>query len=445
MINFSFIFDKEKRFDFLIGLSIILSSYTFFNEPFEGYFHYLIFMGYFPLFIKKYGWLPLPVRFMILPVIVGVINLFIGDCQLFDFFKIFIGMFLSISFYNYVLHHYRFDFERLFSIYINGILICCYIGLIELISYRVGFGPGYRYYWLLNKWGLHPGGLFGLRVNSIFSEPSQFALILLPAVFVATHHLLLRDFRIISFRQAVVIYASLILTTSSTGYFGIFISLLLIGINLGKILNFVFIVFFSIIGFIGLYKWVDDFRFRVDTSINLWINDSYTLEDINSSSFVLYNNFNIAKKNMAEHPFIGTGLGSYSLAYDKYSLTKEQDFAIKKGFEFNSKDGNSLFIRTIVEMGFVGVAFWLFFILRFFYRYDREKPENELWIISAAMLTIICGYLLRQGNYFLNGFPFFALMYYYMSSRKSVEVAEGEIVNEEDTHLNETQSQTIEA
>lgn len=33
---------------------------------------------------------------------------------------------------------------------------------------------------------------------------------------------------------------------------------------------------------------------------------------------------------------------------------------IKKGFDFNSQDGNSLFIRTMAEMGLIGILFWIF-------------------------------------------------------------------------------------
>ncbi|MFN6038534.1 MAG: hypothetical protein ACK452_08695 [Bacteroidota bacterium] len=328
-------------------------------------------------------------------------------------------MILGLEFYNYLLIHYKFDFKKLFSIYLNGIIICSYIGFIQLVSYRVGFSPGYQYYWLFNKWGIHPGSVFGLRLNSIFSEPSQFALMLLPAVFIAVEHFFSRNFLIMSFRNCIVVSVALILTTSSTGYLGIFCVFVIMAINYGRVSYLFYLSVLSVLAYFALYRWVDDFRIRVDTSINLWTKDVFTIEDINSSSFVLYNNVNVMKKSFSDHPFIGRGIGSYELAYQKYSLTKEDDFLIKKGFDFNSKDGNSLYIRSIVEMGSIGLLFWPVFIRRFFIRKNSFQDESTAydvtWIYSGAVLTLILGYLLRQGNYFLNGFPFFVLLYYFIN------------------------------
>ena len=158
---------------------------------------------------------------------------------------------------------------------------------------------------------------------------------------------------------------------------------------------------------------------RKPSSSTKKLTDVFTIEDINSSSFVLYNNVNVMKKSFSDHPFIGRGIGSYELAYQKYSLTKEDDFLIKKGFDFNSKDGNSLYIRSIVEMGSIGLLFWPVFIRRFFIRKNSFQDESTTydvtWIYSGAVLTLILGYLLRQGNYFLNGFPFFVLLYYFIN------------------------------
>ena len=41
-MNFGFL-KTIWNIDFLIGLSVFISSYIFFKEPFEGYFHYIIF------------------------------------------------------------------------------------------------------------------------------------------------------------------------------------------------------------------------------------------------------------------------------------------------------------------------------------------------------------------------------------------------------------------
>ncbi|MBC7863714.1 MAG: O-antigen ligase family protein, partial [Bacteroidia bacterium] len=341
-------------------------------------------------------------------------------------------MLLSITFYNYVLIKYEYDFRKLFDIYLKGIIFCCWVGVFQFLSHKVGFGPGYNYTWIFNKWGLHLGSLFGLRINSIFSEPSQFALVLLPAVFVASHHILMRDFTLLSLRKCILIYVALIMTTSSTGYIGIFVSLILIGINLGRIFDLIVVLLLSVVGAAVLYSWVPDFKSRIDSSINLWTIDNYTIEDINTSSFVLFNNSHVAWENISEHPLTGSGLGSFPLAYEKYSLTKEEDFLIKKGFDFNAQDGNSLFLRSMAEMGIIGVLFWFVIIGRFFVRKNREDPEDISWLYSSAFLAIIFGYLLRQGNYFLNGFPFFVLAYValHQKFKEGKGVKEEEVVEE---------------
>jgi hypothetical protein len=426
--------------DTLIGLSILVSSITFFKEPFEGYFHYLIFLLYLPIFISRYGFQALPFKFILIPVACSLLNLFLDNCTFFVFFKVFVGMLLSVTFYHYVLIHYEFNFKKLFGIYLKGIVICCYIGLIEVVSFRFRFSPGYNYQWLLNKWGLVPGSFAGLRMNSIFSEPSQFALMLLPAVFIAIYSILFRNFSIISLWKCILILSCLILSTSSTGYLGIFFSVFLIALNFRRIFDFFLLGLASIFGFYLLYVYVPDFKSRVDASVNLWTKDEYTLDDINSSSFVQFNNSHVAWKNFLAHPLFGTGLGSYALAYEKYSLTKEDDFLIKKGFDFNSLDANSLFFRTMAEMGLVGVFFWIFLISKFFVRKDPEEPHDITWLYSGAALTIIFGYLLRQGNYFLNGFPFFVLFYCFLAIKHNeghvvIETEEGEEEEEEEEKI----------
>ena len=401
-----------------MSLSILVSSYTFFSQPFEGYFHYLIFILYFPFFISRYGLPKFTFKVLLLPVFASIINLLSGNCEPFNFFKITAGMFLGISFYNYLIEHYEYDFRKLFSLYLNGIVICVYIGFFQLVSFKLGFSPGYLYTWIFNKWGLTLGSVFGLRLNSIFSEPSQYALMLLPAVFISIEHFFSRKYDLISFRNCIAICVSLILTTSSTGYMGLFFVFVIITINYGRLFYLFYAIVLSVIAYFALYKWVDDFRIRVDTTVNLWTKDEFTIQDINSSSFVLYNNVNVMKQSFSDHPITGIGLGGYQQAYDKYSLTKEDDFLIKKGFDFNSQDGNSLLIRSIVELGLISIVFWFVFIPKYFVRKQSDEAllnQRDLsWVLSGAILTLMLGYLVRQGNYFLNAFPFFVLMYYYL-------------------------------
>jgi len=416
---------KETRLiNVLIFLSIFVSSITFFREPFEGYFHYLIFLILFPPFIGNFGFPRQAMLLLVVPLFVGILEILMGNNTWALFFKIFLGVMLSASFYYYVIQYYEMDTEKMFRLYLKGAVIVCYIGLVQFVSYIIHFSPGYNYGWLFNKWAIVPGG-FGFRVNSIFSEASQFAIVISPACFVAIHNLIpgTNSFVLTRF-QSIAVLVTLLLTTSTTGYIGLFIILFLFILNYGQIIYFLIGIGFTILGANVLYNNVPEFKTRVDTSIGLWITGEFSTENINSSSFVLFNNYHIALENFKGNFITGTGLGSHPIAFDKYSLTNETGYL---DIHFNKADGNSLLIRLISETGLIGIIFMIVFIRRNFIRRNPYDNENPDWIISNAILVLIVLYLLRQGNYFLNGFPFFMWLYYYVRKENERKLLEAEV------------------
>ena len=98
----------------------------------------------------------------------------------------------------------------------------------------------------------------------------------------------------------------------------------------------------------------------MDAAKGLWIDDDYGIANTNNSSFVLYNNLHVAKENLLKYPVFGTGLGSHETAFKKFSLTKT---LLPYDFEFNVKDGNSLFIRLCTETGLLGLGFYIIMML----------------------------------------------------------------------------------
>ena len=400
---------KERFTDIMIFISVFISSITFFSSPFEGYLHYLIFLFYLPFFIYRFGIPKMPFKILFLPLIIGIFEILMGNDTIALFSKIFIGVFLSTLFYYYVIIYYQLDTEKIFKLYIKGAVIVCYIGLIQFISYRLHFTPGYDYKWLFNKWGIVQGG-FGIRINSVFSEASQLAIVISPACFVAVYNVFFRKEYFLKRRENYIILLALFLTTSSTGFMGLFVIAILLILNYGKIMNLLLgIVVVVILGNV-LYLYVPDFKSRVDTSIGLWSEEKFSIENINSSSFVLYNNYHIATENFKENFLTGTGLGSHPIAFEKYTLTKNVGIL---DIHFNKADANSMLLRLMSETGLMGLLFFYLFITKFFVRRNLYLPDNNLWIISNALLVIIILYLLRQGNYFLNGFPLFMWIYYY--------------------------------
>lgn len=409
---------KETRtVNVLIYLSIFISSITFFKEPFEGYFHYLIFLVLLPRFISRYTLPKQLVAIILVPLFVGILEVFMGNNTWALFLKIFVGLVLSASFYYYVMQYYEFDTKKMFGYYLKAALIVSYIGIFQLISYRLHFRPGYDYHWILNKWGIVNGG-FGMRVNSIFSEAAQFAIVLSPACFVAIHNLIPGTNKYgLSRLQSWVILIAMILTSSSTGYVGLFIMLVLFVINYGQFIYFVLGLIVVIVGANVLYNNVDEFKSRVNSSLGLWLSDELSLENVNSSSFVLYNNYHIATENFKSNFLVGTGLGSHAIAYEKYSLTNQPGFL---DFSFNKADANSMLLRLLSEGGLLGVIFILVFIRRNFVSRNPYDDDNPDWIISNAVLVLILLYCLRQGNYFLNGLPFFMWLYYMVRKQKEL-------------------------
>jgi len=329
---------------------------------------------------------------------------------------------LSLSFYYYIGEFYEFNVERMFKLYLTWTYWTAVIAIVQFVAFKINFAPGYDFRWLLNKGGHVITSDWNIRVNAIYLEPSQLGIMLGPAAFIALLNLLRRKHYHYEQYQNVIILVALYLSRSSTGYMGLFIAILIIGINFGYLSYLLLFVVVGLFASWGLYNTVTEFRDRVDSSMGLWIEGDLSLKNVNSSSFVLYNNSHISWENLKEHPLFGSGLGSHPVAYKKFSYTNDGTKAWLKGFEFNTADGKSMFLRLMSETGIVGVLFILFLIYTCFVGFSGDEDDKH-WIISGALLVIIILYLFRQGNYFINGFPFFVWLYYYtrLSFNKQVE------------------------
>ena len=109
---------------------------------------------------------------------------------------------------------------------------------------------------------------------------------------------------------------------STIAYFGLLL-IILINTKSFKLRYILIGLIISIFGFFVAYRNVNEFKLRVDAAKGLWIDEDFDIINTNNSSFVLYNNLHIAKKNLIRHPLFGTGLGSYEFAFKNFSLTKK--------------------------------------------------------------------------------------------------------------------------
>lgn len=393
-----------------IYFSVFVNSFVFFREPFEFYFGYLIYLVLLPAFIVRYGVNRNLFYIILVLFLTGVIQILAGNHTFPLFLKVFTGFSLSYLFYYYVILEFDYKLNRLFTWYLYGAYITALIGLFQFVSFQVGFTPGYDYSWILNKWGFVKGGNFGIRVNSIFGEPTYLASTLSAAFFVSLFNLFRKESFGISKLQSTVIVTVYVLSFSGLGQTGIFISLILLAVNFGLIRYVIIAVPAAIILFNVLYSNVNEFRERYDSTVGLFTGkEQFTLGKTHGSSFILYNNYRVALKNFSSNFLFGTGIGSHPVAFEKYSLAK--NFKVK-GFNSNSADANSMLLRLISETGLFGVVLFMFIVVKC-YITRKEGEEEHHWLISNAILVMILLNLFRQGHYFLNGFPFFVLLYIY--------------------------------
>ena len=400
--------------EFILVLTMFTSSFIFFRTPFEFYLHYIVFIIYLPIFFVKFK-IPKNISFLLFFILlISSVNVLFNNLDWFSMIKVWGGAFLSFYFYYFVYLYFNKDIVKLFSYYFKFCLFLLIIGAVQLISYKLNFKFGYDYSYSLgfNKWGLvESGGLFGIKINSLLAEPAQLAIVTIPAFFVAINNVIFKENYFIKnklFNYLIIfVYLSI---TSSTGYIGVLICLLILAIK-RKFYNIIFGLLVSIIIIIALYQNVNEFRIRLDAAFeisNSFEND-ISREVANTSTFTLYDNYIVAINNFINNPLFGSGIGSHEIAFNKFSLTKK--FFDLNNFANNSKDANSLFLRIMSETGIVGLVF-VFYII-----FSGIKSINNLnpleFIISTSLLILILLSLLRQGNYFLNGLPLIFIMFYY--------------------------------
>ena len=152
-----------------------------------------------------------------------------------------------------------------------------------------------------------------------------------------------------------------------------------------------------------------EFRERYDSSIALIQGEKFILGKTHGSSFILYNNYVVATENFKTNFLFGTGIGSHAFAFNVHSLSRDIK---QKGFDSNSADANSMFLRLMSETGLFGLIIIFYIIITGYVKRDQKRLTYH-WLISNAILLMILLNLFRQGHYFLYGFPFFIFLYYF--------------------------------
>lgn len=246
-------------------------------------------------------------------------------------------------------------------------------------------------------------GIAGLSV-----EPAFYACSLLPAGAYYVSNFT-RTFKLGLLGGAVI--GAILLSTSSLGYLGLFISAaitVLFGIKLRHI--WVVFILLPLFGF-GAYKvsQLHFFQMRMNDTIAVLSGAELTMTTgMNISTYSLAVNMSMSLRSLQDNYGFGTGFGTYSSVFDhyidNYEMPNYRDDLPGRG------SATSLFARLTAELGVASwVAFFVFFIWS--WREIRRGDTPAISIAYAATLMII---LLRMGEYYVNGVVLVFLMIYWL-------------------------------
>jgi hypothetical protein len=409
--------NKESRF-IMAFLLIICFFFTFakISTPyFDIFYYYFIVILLLPIFYLKYKTFSSGILLVFSYLLaVGVFNVFVGNNTADQFVKVWGSTFAMYVFYFLVIKFYHYDLKKIFSIYVKGAFWVCVLGLFQIFSFEFGLEWGYNYSWVglegVRYYAGTTDGLFGLYpIHSIYGEPAHFGCGIAPAAFVALNNIFKGQNYFISKYQSAIILIAMIFSTASSAYFALFIGIIVLLFSTSNFISFALISISAPYFFYYLYYNNIKFQSRLDAVLALLQDESslkVALMASTGSVRILFNNTIIAFRNFSDHFFFGTGLGSHATAYFKYSVIPywHEDYGL------NYNDANSLFNRLLSETGFIGMAFIVYFLIKF---RVKSSQNIEYWLINKGSLLIILTYLLRQGHYFTYAFPLFVLFYYF--------------------------------
>ncbi|MCC7303046.1 MAG: O-antigen ligase family protein [Bacteroidia bacterium] len=404
---------RQSRWVLLVVfLAIFVNSYVFIKEPAEVYLSYPGIALLLLLWLFRFGLPPVIIQVFGILLFAGVLNIILGNNTIGNFVKIFLGVFMSYLFFYYIMKVFEFKVEELYRWYLKGCVILSLIGLFQFFSFLVGFRYGYDLSWILNKGGFIGGGNFGIRINALFPEPTYLACTLSPAMFVAMYNLFRKQQLYLNRWQSALVIVVFTLSFSGLAFAAFLIAGILLLVNFGLVRYILLFVPVLMISFSFMYNNVEEFRQRYDSTVEIFRTGQFKVGETHGSSVILYNNYHVALENFKSNFLFGTGLGSHQVAFEQYSITK----GIKTwGFDLNSQDANSMLLRLISETGLFGTILFLVLFFKCYVKRHEEDPDfpPRFWIISNGIFIMIALNLLRQGHYFLNGFPFFVWLYYY--------------------------------
>jgi hypothetical protein len=333
-----------------------------------------------------------------------------------EFTKVFGSLVLPYLYYWYLWQYLGEDVIRGFRLYLKGALIVSMVGLLIFLDslFPVGIYAGFSAFLKIN---LTPA-VFGIRIASTLGEPTYFANSIAPAGLFALWRLFFRQPNFDTYLQdrglwlkrwqALAILVALVLTYSTMALVGMLVSFALILLIKRQLRTLLFSGFLVLLT-VTIARTVPEINERL---VGLRNATEVADTNVHGSSAILYNHAVITWENFSRHPWVGSGLGSHPVATKKYGIL--QDTTAFAYAEQNAPDASSMFLRIASELGLFGILLTLFFLRTQYFKvqlYDHEGLVLKL--ISAAFLVTLLLQLFRQGNFILNGFPFFVYGYFF--------------------------------
>lgn len=259
--------------------------------------------------------------------------------------------------------------------------------------------------------------VFGLfpRSASISSEPAHFAVLVLPAVYLAVMVLLGRS-EPLHLRNrwiALILILGLLLSFSLLGYIGLTLVLFYImfnGVDRRKALTllpgFAFILG---LGYAAVTQ-IPFFQAKIETfliapqSIGEY---EFTGNDL--SGFALISNALVATSSLQNSYLLGTGLKTHENNYDQYMPSYFSSSQIL--IELNKTDAGSLFIRIASEFGIPGLVGIMWFLYRYKLRTGRKMSMYRM--VNDICFIFLVVYMARSGSYIDASLWLFTALYYY--------------------------------
>jgi|GEM_PF-6680022 len=415
----------QKVLNYILISTIFMDAFVVSQRWFDMYVFYFIYAGYILYFMLRYRNIYFPksiILFLSIIVLISIVTIYIFHLSYILLIKNILGITASVVAFYSLFRENDFDLIELFRTYFNIAFIVASIGIMQLIFYVIGLKIGYDYSSFLVKWRVDEAQIGILRLNSITGEPSHFAIIFTPAIYVVINSFLSKTKTFsIPIYQKVIILVAYLLTFSSLAYIAVVLSIFLVLLKQRYfvpktkkiVISLLFIIPLFIIIILSILH-IPEFKRRSIETIEVITKDR-EIEEVNLSTLTLYSKYVVARETFKKSPIFGTGLGTYEQDFARHAQKIIPQEIVLRKFGLNRKDAGSLLFRLITETGLFGVVIVMIFLFRnIVYSTCKGTTQlDRLMILNNSVIVFLILRFVRMGHYFVCGFFFFLLLFYY--------------------------------